>query len=116
MLKQGFKPEFLNRIDDIIIFKSLSLESVKDIVKQLLKETQEKLKDKYIKLEFTNDVIDYLAVNSYDPHYGARPLKRFIQKEIETELAKKVLSNEIKEKDNVTAELVDGKIKFTVTQ
>ena len=114
MLKQGFKPEFLNRIDDIIIFKSLSLESVKDIVKQLLKETQEKLKDKYIKLEFTNDVIDYLAVNSYDPHYGARPLKRFIQKEIETELAKKVLSNEIKEKDSVTAELVDGKIKFVV--
>lgn len=114
MLKQGFKPEFLNRIDDIIIFKSLSLESVKDIVKQLLKETQEKLKDKYIKLEFTNDVIDYLAVNSYDPHYGARPLKRFIQKEIETELAKKVLSNEIKEKDSVTAELVDEKIKFVV--
>ena len=114
MLKQGFKPEFLNRIDDIIIFKSLSLESVKDIVKQLLKETQEKLKDKYIKLEFTNDVIDYLAVNSYDSHYGARPLKRFIQKEIETELAKKVLSNEIKEKDSVTAELVDGKIKFVV--
>ncbi len=116
MLKQGFKPEFLNRIDDIIIFKSLSLESVKDIVKQLLKETQEKLKDKYIKLEFTNDVIDYLAVNSYDPHYGARPLKRFIQKEIETELAKKVLSNEIKEKDSVTAELVDGKIKFIVKE
>ena len=116
MLKQGFKPEFLNRIDDIIIFKSLSLESVKDIVKQLLKETQEKLKDKYIKLEFTNDVIDYLAVNSYDPHYGARPLKRFIQKEIETELAKKVLSNEIKEKDSVVAELVDDKIKFTVKE
>ena len=114
MLKQGFKPEFLNRIDDIIIFKSLSLESVKDIVKQLLKDTQEKLKDKYIKLEFTNDVIDYLAVNSYDPHYGARPLKRFIQKEIETELAKKVLSNEIKEKDTVIAELIDDKIKFVV--
>ena len=114
MLKQGFKPEFLNRIDDIIIFKSLSLDSVKDIVKQLLKDTQEKLKDKYIKLEFTNDVIDYLAVNSYDPHYGARPLKRFIQKEIETELAKKVLSNEIKEKDSVVAELVDDKIKFVV--
>ncbi|WP_300358884.1 ATP-dependent chaperone ClpB [Fusobacterium sp.] len=114
MLKQGFKPEFLNRIDDIIIFKSLSLESVKDIVKQLLKETQEKLKDKYIKLEFTNDVIDYLAVNSYDPHYGARPLKRFIQKEIETELAKKVLSNDVKEKDTVVAELHDGKIQFVV--
>ena len=114
MLKQGFKPEFLNRIDDIIIFKSLSLDSVKDIVKQLLKDTQEKLKDKYIKLKFTNDVIDYLAVNSYDPHYGARPLKRFIQKEIETELAKKVLSNEIKEKDSVVAELVDDKIKFVV--
>ena len=114
MLKQGFKPEFLNRIDDIIIFKSLSLDSVKDIVKQLLKDTQEKLKDKHIKLEFTNDVINYLAENSYDPHYGARPLKRFIQKEIETELAKKVLSNEIKEKDDIIAELINGEIKFRV--
>ena len=114
MLKQGFKPEFLNRIDDIIIFKSLSLDSVKDIVKQLLKDTQEKLKDKHIKLEFTDDIINYLAENSYDPHYGARPLKRFIQKEIETELAKKVLSNEIKEKDDIIAELIDGEIKFRV--
>lgn len=114
MLKQGFKPEFLNRIDDIIIFKSLSLDSVRDIVKQLLKDTEEKLKDKYIKIEFSDAVVDYLATNSYDPHYGARPLKRFIQKEIETELAKKVLSNEIKEKDTVVANLVDDKIIFSV--
>lgn len=114
MLKQGFKPEFLNRIDDIIIFKSLSLDSVRDIVKQLLKDTEEKLKDKYIKIEFSDAVVDYLATNSYDPHYGARPLKRFIQKEIETELAKKVLSNEIKEKDTVVANLVDNKIIFSV--
>lgn len=114
MLKQEFKPEFLNRIDDIIMFKSLSLDSVKNIVRLLLKDTQEKLKDKFIKIEFTDDVINFLAENSYDPHYGARPLKRFIQKEIETELAKKVLSNEIKEKDSVVAEMEDKKIKFVV--
>lgn len=114
MLKQGFKPEFLNRIDDIILFKSLSLDSVKNIVKQLLKETENKLKEKDIKLNFSDAVVDYLAVNSYDPHYGARPLKRYIQKEIETELAKKILSNEVKEKDNVSVELEDNKIKFVV--
>ena len=115
MLKKGFKPEFLNRIDDIILFKSLSLDSVKSIVKQLLKSTEEKLKEKEIKLEFSNAVIDYLAVNSYEPQYGARPLKRYIQKEIETELAKKILSNEIKEKDEVLVELSDNnEIAFRV--
>lgn len=115
MLKEGFKPEFLNRIDDIILFKSLSLDSVKNIVKQLLEDTAKKLNDKHIKLSFSESVIDYLAINSYDPHYGARPLKRYIQKEIETELAKKILSNEIKEKDDVLVELsLDNVIEFKI--
>lgn len=112
LMKQSFKPEFLNRIDDIIMFKSLDFESIRRIVKSLLKETEEKLKDKYIKVKFTDSVIDYLATNAYDPHYGARPLGRFIQKSIETDLAKEILSGKIKEKDTISVELIDGKIHF----
>ena len=112
LMKQSFKPEFLNRIDDIIMFKSLDFESIRRIVKSLLKETEEKLKDKYIKVKFTDSVVDYLATNSYDPHYGARPLGRFIQKSIETDLAKEILSGKIKEKDTISVELIDGKIHF----
>ncbi|MGO2118496.1 MAG: ATP-dependent chaperone ClpB [Fusobacterium sp.] len=112
LMKQSFKPEFLNRIDDIIMFKSLDFESIRRIVKSLLKETEEKLKDRYIKVKFTDSVVDYLATNSYDPHYGARPLGRFIQKSIETDLAKEILSGKIKEKDSISVELIDGKIHF----
>lgn len=112
LMKQSFKPEFLNRIDDIIMFKSLDFESIRRIVKSLLKETEEKLKDRYIKVKFTDSVIDYLATNAYDPHYGARPLGRFIQKSIETDLAKEILSGKIKEKDTISVELIDGKIHF----
>ncbi|MFK4784694.1 ATP-dependent chaperone ClpB [Fusobacterium sp. MFO224] len=112
LMKQSFKPEFLNRVDDIILFKSLNFESIRKIVLSLLKQTEEKLKDKYIKISFADSVIDYLAKNSYDPHYGARPLGRFIQKSIETNLAKEILAGKIKEKDNVLVDFIDGKIEF----
>ena len=114
IMKQSFKPEFLNRIDDIIIFKSLGLESIRNIVKALLKDTKEKLKERYIGIEFSDKVIDYLATNAYEPQYGARPLKRFIQKEVETELAKKILSNEIKDKSEVLVDIENNDIIFKV--
>ncbi|MCI6152105.1 MAG: ATP-dependent chaperone ClpB [Fusobacterium perfoetens] len=114
IMKQSFKPEFLNRIDDIIIFKSLGIESIRNIVKALLNDTKNKLKDRYITLDFSDAVIDYLAKNSFDPQYGARPLKRFIQKEVETELAKKVLANEIKDKSEVLVDIENDKIIFKV--
>ncbi|NME35264.1 ATP-dependent chaperone ClpB [Fusobacterium sp. FSA-380-WT-3A] len=114
IMKQSFKPEFLNRIDDIIIFKSLGIESIRNIVKALLNDTKNKLKDRYITLNFSDAVIDYLAKNSFDPQYGARPLKRFIQKEVETELAKKVLANEIKDKSEVLVDIENDKIIFKV--
>lgn len=114
LMKQYFKPEFLNRIDDIVLFNSLNINSIKKIVVALLKETEEKLKDKYIKVIFSDAVIEYLAKNSYDPHYGARPLSRFIQKSIETNLAKEILSGKIKEKDKVLVELNNEKIEFKI--
>lgn len=111
-LKSRFKPEFLNRVDDIITFKALGLESIKEIVKLSLKSLEDKLKEKSISLNFSDKVIEYLAENAYDPQYGARPLRRFIQKEIETSLAKKILANEIKEKSTVSVDLENNQIVY----
>ena len=113
-LKANFRPEFLNRVDEIIIFKALDLNSIKGIVKLSLKGVQEKLKDRHIELHFSEPVIEYLAENAYEPQYGARPLRRYIQKEIETSLAKLILSNEIKERDKVDVVLENDEIKFKV--
>ncbi|MCI6381891.1 MAG: AAA family ATPase, partial [Fusobacterium mortiferum] len=113
-LKANFRPEFLNRVDEIITFKALDLASIKDIVRLALKSVEEKLKDRYIQLDFSEDVIKYLAENAYEPQYGARPLRRYIQKELETSLAKLILSNEIKERDKVDVVLENDEIKFKV--
>ena len=114
-LKSRFKPEFLNRIDDIITFKALGLDSIEEIVRLNLKSLEEKVKDKYITLDFSEKVVKYLAENAYDPQYGARPLRRFIQKEIETSLAKKILANEIKERSNIYVDLENDKITYKET-
>lgn len=111
-LKARFKPEFLNRVDEIITFKALDLPAIKEIVKLSLKDLENKLKSKHITLEFSDKMIDYLANNAYDPHYGARPLRRYIQKEIETSLAKKILANEIHEKSDVLIDLDNNHIVF----
>ena len=111
-LKARFKPEFLNRIDEIITFKALDLPAIKEIVKLSLKDLENKLKSKHITLEFSDKMVDYLANNAYDPHYGARPLRRYIQREIETSLAKKILANEVHEKSNVLIDLDNNHIVF----
>ena len=113
-LRANFRPEFLNRVDEIITFKALDLASIKDIVRLALKSVEEKLKDRYIQLNFSDEVVEYLAENAYEPQYGARPLRRYIQKELETSLAKLILSNEIKERDKVDVVLEDDEIKFRV--
>ena len=110
ILKASFRPEFLNRVDETIIFKGLDLISIKEIVRQLLKGVQDKLDEKHITLEFSEELVEYLAKNSYDPHYGARPLKRYIQKELETKLAKAILSNEIKDRDKAIIDISNGEV------
>ena len=92
-MKHRFKPEFLNRIDDIIIFKSLGKDSVKNIIKLILEDINHKLKEQFIKVEFTDNALDFIVNEAYDPAYGARPLKRFVQKDIETNLSKMIFSN-----------------------
>ena len=107
-MKHRFKPEFLNRIDDIIVFKALGKESVKNIVNLILEGINERLKEQYIKVEFTDKALDFIVDEAYDPAYGARPLKRFVQKDIETNLSKMILGGEVPENSVVKVDS-DGK-------
>ena len=107
-MKHRFKPEFLNRIDDIIVFKALGKESIKNIVNLILDGINERLKEQYIKVEFTDKALDYIVDEAYDPAYGARPLKRFVQKDIETNLSKMILGGEVPENSIVKVDS-DGK-------
>ena len=107
-MKHIFKPEFLNIIDDIIVFKALGKESVKNIVNLILEGINERLKEQYIKVEFTDKALDYIVDEAYDPAYGARPLKRFVQKDIETNLSKMILGGEVPENSIVKVDS-DGK-------
>jgi len=113
-MKHRFKPEFLNRIDDIIIFKSLGKDSVKNIIKLILEDINHKLKEQFIKVEFTDNALDFIVNESYDPAYGARPLKRFVQKDIETNLSKMILSNEMPENSTILIDSDGEKLTYTV--
>lgn len=113
-LKHRFKPEFLNRIDDIIVFKSLAKSNVKNIVKLVLDGINDKLIDQRIKLEYTDKALDYIVEDAYDPAYGARPLKRFVQKEIETELSKMIIAGKIEENQIVLLDSDGKKLIYTV--
>ena len=109
-LRQGFRPEFLNRIDDVILFKPLTLEEITKIVDLLLVQLNNRLADRQIKIEFDTEASNWIAERGYDPIYGARPLKRFLQKQVETRLARGILSGEIVDQSTVRFGLDDGKL------
>ena len=95
LLKQSFRPEFLNRLDEIVLYKPLKKNEISKILDLLIKDLERRLDDKHIKLELTDSAKNYLIENGYDEIYGARPLKRFVQKKLETLIAKKILEQEI---------------------
>ena len=115
-LKSRFKPEFLNRLDEIITFNSLDKESVKNIVRLELSKMNDKLKDRLIVIEFGEDLIDYVVNNAYDPNYGARPIRRFIQKELETDISKLILKENISTNSIIKIEIVDEKVKLELVR
>jgi ATP-dependent Clp protease ATP-binding subunit ClpB len=112
MLKDHFKPEFLNRVDEIVVFHSLRKTQLKEILELQIDILRERLSEKDIKIELSSDVEEYLVNRGYAPHYGARPLKRLIQNEIETGLAKMVISGELSAGDKVKLKMKDGIIIF----
>ena len=113
-LKKQFRPEFLNRIDDIIVFHSLNKEDISQIVKLMCKTLVKRLDEMTIKLEMDEDAIDLIAKSGFDLEYGARPLKRSIQKELENELSELILQGTIKSGDIVEATVKEGKMTFEV--
>ena len=104
-VKAHFKPEFLNRIDELIIFHGLGIEEIKAIVDIQIRKLQQRLLERQIHLEMTEKAKEWLARQGFDPAYGARPLKRVIQKEIQDQLALKILEGKFKEGDTLTADV-----------
>lgn len=107
-----FKPEFLNRIDDIIMFSPLSKATIEKIVDKFINQLSKRLEDQEIKLVISEPARKWVADNGYDPAYGARPLQRFITNHIETPLAKEIIAGKVMPHSTVTIGLEDGKLKF----
>ena len=113
-LKESFRPEFLNRVDEILIFDSLTENELMQIIDLLLNDTTKALSDKNISLEITEDAKKYLLTNGIDLKYGARPLRRAIQRYIEDELSDMLLRGELKNGQTIFVNLVDNKLDFMV--
>ena len=114
LLKQQFRPEFLNRLDDIIIFKPLTKDEVTKIVDLLAAKLASRLADKQLKLVVTDSAKKYIVDNGYDPVYGARPLKRFMQHSVETLVATTIVTNDLAPDTVLTVDVVDGALKVLV--
>ena len=109
-LKQTFRPEFLNRVDDVIVFTHLSQNELRAIIELMLNEVKEEAFDKNIKIEFKDALVEFLLEKGYDKKYGARPLRRAIQKHVEDEIAEKFLRREIKNGDAITMDYREEKV------
>ena len=93
-LRNHFRPEFLNRVDDTVLFKQLSLSEITNIVNLLAQELKHRLKDQDIELELSQEAIELIAEKGYEPAYGARPLKRYLQRELETLIARQIIAGD----------------------
>ena len=111
-MRQSFRPEFLNRIDEIIIFHSLRQEQLRTIVKLQVQNLQKRLEDKKMTLKLSDAALDFIAEVGFDPVYGARPLKRAIQRELETQLAKSILRSEFGENDTIFVDIENERLSF----
>ncbi|HMG83406.1 MAG TPA: AAA family ATPase, partial [Ferruginibacter sp.] len=112
LLRQTIRPEFLNRIDEVIMFQPLMKKEIKGIITIQLNQLKELVAQNGIQLEFSDYALDFLAENGYDPQFGARPLKRLIQKEIVNQLSKKILAGNIDKTKPVLVDVFDGTVIF----
>jgi ATP-dependent Clp protease ATP-binding subunit ClpB len=112
VLKRTVRPEFLNRIDEVIMFEPLSQSDIRDILKMQMRDLQEKLSENGVTLEFTAEFEDYMSTKGYEPAYGARPIKRLMQKELVNLLAKSILDGHVRRDSAITVTIHDGQIEF----
>ena len=111
-LRMMVKPEFLNRIDEVVMFKPLSEKNIRSIVAIQLNILNNRLKESGINLNWTDEAMDWLGHEGFDPQYGARPLKRVIQKEITNELSKELIAGKFKDGDEIVIDMFDGELVF----
>ena len=111
-LRGHFRPEFLNRLDETIIFHSLRQEELRQIVELQVKRLAKRLEEKKLGLQLNADALDWLASAGYDPVYGARPLKRAIQRELETPIAKAILGGQFSGGHNITVDVANERLRF----
>jgi ATP-dependent Clp protease ATP-binding subunit ClpB len=112
LLKQTIRPEFLNRIDEVILFQPLLKSEIKGIIRIQLESLRKMVAKNGIDLQFSDYALDYLAENGFDPQFGARPLKRLIQKEIVNQLSKKILAGDVDKDHPVLVDVFDGVVVF----
>jgi ATP-dependent Clp protease ATP-binding subunit ClpC len=114
VLRQSFRPEFINRIDEIIVFRALDDRQLAQITRLLLDKLARRLRAQHIEVEFTDSAVELLAHEGFDPEFGARPLRRTIQRLVENELSRMVLSGAVNEGDRITVDAADGELRFDV--
>ena len=112
-VKKTFRPEFLNRLDDIIVFHELTAEQLRSVVDLMVKDLQERLAERKLGVELTEKAKSWLTNKGYDPIYGARPLRRAIERYVENPLSTKVLRREFKEGDTIKVDLKGDALTFT---
>ena len=112
VLKRTVRPEFLNRIDEVIMFEPLSQTDIREILKMQMRDLQEKLSENGVTLEFTQEFEDYMSTKGYEPAYGARPIKRLMQKELVNLLAKSILDGHVKRDSVIKVTVSNGQIQF----
>ena len=111
-LTKYFKPEFLNRLDEIITFNKLSKEDLKEILSKIIEEIEHRLIDINVKINLSDSAINYFIDNGYDEFYGARPLKRLVNNKLETIIARKLINNEIKSNTTINVDYVNEELKI----
>ncbi len=112
-LRESFRPEFLNRIDEIIIFRQLDESELRQITELMLEETKRRLHAQDVTLEFTPAAVDWIAEHGYQPEFGARPMRRVIQREVDNELSRRLLDGQVSPGQQVTVDVQDGRLTFT---
>ncbi len=112
-LRRNFRPEFLNRVDDIVLFKPLSMNEIKDIITLLVKDLRKRLESRRLELELSDAAVDFIARKAYEPVYGARPLKRFLQHELETRIGRALIQGKIFDGEVISIDEQDGHLNVT---
>ena len=110
VLKRTVRPEFLNRIDEVIMFEPLSQSDIREILKMQIRDLQNKLSENGVTVEFTREFEDYMSTKGYEPQYGARPIKRLMQKELINLLAKSILDGQVRRDSTIVVDVLDGRI------